>query len=184
MRAIHPLNPLKIIPACSGGRRPSSEDDGAGRNASRGALGGHFRRRRLWSAMVVMVVVDRWRQIILIPTRHSYILDSWPPETNFTDLAKKSCCACGAYAPPITVFASFHHGQLGLSLTFPPLFFSYSPTGSTWLMRGVEFCSVPGLRVTSQNILWSTTKVNEACARPPHIRWQKLGYQPIAHTEL
>ena len=25
-----------------------------------------------------------------------------------------------------------------------------------------------GLRATSQNILWSTTKVNEACARPPH----------------
>ena len=25
------------------------------------------------------------------------------PETNFTILAKKSCCACGAYAPPFTV---------------------------------------------------------------------------------
>jgi len=62
------------------------------------------------------------------------------------------------------------HGQLGLSLTFPPLLFSYRPTGSTWLMHGVEFRSVPGLRVTSQNILWSTMKVNEACARPPHIR--------------
>ncbi len=54
-------------------------------------------------AMVVMVIVDRWRQIILIPTQHSYILDIWPPETNVTDLAKKSCCTCGAYAPPITV---------------------------------------------------------------------------------
>ena len=59
MRAIHPLNPLKIVSACSGGHHPSSEDDGAGRNASCGALGGHFRQRRLWSAMVVMVVVDR-----------------------------------------------------------------------------------------------------------------------------
>jgi hypothetical protein len=29
--------------------------------------------------------------------------------------------------------------------------------------------SVPGLRATSGNILWSTTKVNEACARPPHV---------------
>ena len=57
--------PLKIVSACSGGRRPSSEDDGVGRNALCGALGGHFRRSRLWSAMVVMV------QIVLIPTRHS-----------------------------------------------------------------------------------------------------------------
>ena len=59
MRAIHPLNPLKIVSACSGGRSPSSKDDGVGRNALCGALGGHFRRRRLWSAIVVMVVVDR-----------------------------------------------------------------------------------------------------------------------------
>jgi hypothetical protein len=59
MRAIiNPLNPLTIVSACSGARRPSSEDDGAGRNAWGGALGGHFRWRRLWSAMVVMVVVD------------------------------------------------------------------------------------------------------------------------------
>jgi len=56
------------------GHCPLSEDDGAGRNASCGALGGHFGRRRLWSAMVVMVVVDRWCQIILIPSWHSYIL--------------------------------------------------------------------------------------------------------------
>ncbi len=40
---------------------------------------------------------------VLIPTQHSYILDSWPPETNFTDLAKKLCCTCGAYAPLSTV---------------------------------------------------------------------------------
>ena len=52
----------------------------------------------------------------------------------------------------------------GISLTFLPPFFSYSPTGSTWLMHGVENSSLPGLRATSQNILWSTTKVNEACA--------------------
>ena len=51
-------------------------------------------------------------------------------------------------------------------------------------MHGVENSSLPGLRATSQNILWSTTKVNEACARPTHVRWQKLGHQPIAHTEL
>jgi hypothetical protein len=59
MRAIHPLNPVKIISTCSGGRRPSSEDDGAGRNASRGALGGHFRRGSAVVGLVVMVVVDR-----------------------------------------------------------------------------------------------------------------------------
>ena len=65
--------------------------------------------------------------------------------------------ACTASVP--------HHN----SLTFLPPFFSYSPTGSTWLMHGVENSSLPGLRATSQNILWSTTKVNEACARPPHV---------------
>ncbi len=37
------------------------------------------------------------------------------------------------------------------------------------LMSGVEKWSVPGLRATSQNKLWSTTKVKEACARPTHI---------------
>jgi hypothetical protein len=30
--------------------------------------------------------------------------------------------------------------------------------------------SIPGLRATSRNILWSTTKVNEAYARPTHVR--------------
>jgi len=54
-----PPQPLKIVSACSGGHCSSSEDDGAGLNASCGALGGHFCRRRLWLAMVVMVVVDR-----------------------------------------------------------------------------------------------------------------------------
>jgi hypothetical protein len=34
----------------------------------------------------------------------------------------------------------WEHGQLGISLTFPPPFFSYSPTGSTWLRHGVQFC--------------------------------------------
>ena len=36
--------------------------------------------------------------------------------------------------------AQLYHGQLGISLTFPPPFFSYSPTGSTWLRHGVQFC--------------------------------------------
>jgi hypothetical protein len=59
LRAIHPLNPLKNISACSGGRRPSIEDDGAGRKALYAALGGDFCRRRLWSAIGVMVIVDQ-----------------------------------------------------------------------------------------------------------------------------
>jgi len=67
------------------------------------------------------------------------------------------------YTPMVTL----DHGQLGVSLAFPPPFFSYSPMGSTWLMHGIENLSVPGLCAMSQNILWSTTKVNEACARPP-----------------
>jgi hypothetical protein len=78
------------------------------------------------------------------------------------------------------------HGQLAGSL------FNFPATSvpSTFLralrrlMSGVEFLSVPGLRATSQNILWSTSKVNEACVRPPHVAWQKLDYQTIAHTEL
>jgi hypothetical protein len=32
-----------------------------------------------------------------IPTQHSYILDCWSLETNFTYLAKDSCCMGGAY---------------------------------------------------------------------------------------
>ena len=43
------VQPEKVF---SGGRCASSEDDGSGR-----------------SAMVVVVVVDQWRQIILIPTQ-------------------------------------------------------------------------------------------------------------------
>ncbi len=59
LRAVHPLNPLRIISPCSGDRRPSIGDDGAGRKALCAAQGGDFCRRRLWSAIVVMVIVDR-----------------------------------------------------------------------------------------------------------------------------
>ncbi len=59
LRAVHPLNPLKIIYACSGGRHPSIEDSGAGGKALCAALRGDFCRRWLWSAIVVMVIVDR-----------------------------------------------------------------------------------------------------------------------------
>jgi hypothetical protein len=45
LRAIHPLNSLKKNPACSGGRRPSIEDDGVGRKALCVALVGNFCRR-------------------------------------------------------------------------------------------------------------------------------------------
>ncbi len=37
------------------------------------------------------------------------------------------------------------------------------------LMYRGENSPLPGLRATSQNILWSTMKVNEACAWPPHV---------------
>ena len=59
LRAVHPLNPLKIISACLGGCRPSIEDSGAGRKALCAALRGDFYRRWLWSAIVVMVIIDR-----------------------------------------------------------------------------------------------------------------------------
>ena len=57
--ALKELNPLQIISTCSGGCCPSSKEDCAGRKALRAALGGDFCRRRLWSAIVVMVFVDR-----------------------------------------------------------------------------------------------------------------------------
>ncbi len=50
-----------MISACLGGYRPSIQCIGVERKASCGALGGHFRQRRLWLAMVVLVDVGRWR---------------------------------------------------------------------------------------------------------------------------
>ncbi len=53
----------------------------------------------------------------------------------------------------------------GYLLGFPAtLFLSTVLQALRGLMSGVEKWSVPGLRATSQNILWSTMKVNEACA--------------------
>ena len=49
------------------------------------------------------------------------------------------------------------HRQLGMALAFPPPFFS------------VQSYGLYVTDVLSRNILWSTTKVNEACARPPHV---------------
>ncbi len=40
----------------------------AGRKASCGALGGHFRWRQPWLAMVVLVVVGHWRLMSDQPT--------------------------------------------------------------------------------------------------------------------
>ena len=37
------------------------------------------------------------------------------------------------------------------------------------LMYGEGDSPLTGLCATSRNILWSTTKVNEACARPRHV---------------
>ena len=56
LRAMHTPTAPKIISACSGGYRPSIQRVGAERKVSCGGLGVHFRRRRPWSAMVVMVV--------------------------------------------------------------------------------------------------------------------------------
>ncbi len=61
LRAIHTLNSLKIISACSGGCCPSIQRVSAEPKASCGALGGHFCRWQPWSAMVVLVDVGRWR---------------------------------------------------------------------------------------------------------------------------
>jgi len=49
LRAMHPLNHTpKITSACLGGSRPSIWCVSTRRNASCGALGGHFRRQRPW----------------------------------------------------------------------------------------------------------------------------------------
>jgi hypothetical protein len=71
----------------------------------------------------------------------------------------RACCN-GRYIVPRTT---------GYLLGFPATLFLVQ---SYWLYvvetRGA-ILSVPGPRATSRNILWSTTKVNEACARPPHV---------------
>ncbi len=56
----HPQQPPKLYP-CSGGCQLSIWRIGLERKASCGTLGGHFRRRRPWSAMVVLINVGRWR---------------------------------------------------------------------------------------------------------------------------
>jgi hypothetical protein len=61
LRAIHALNNPKVIPACSGGCCPSIQCVHAERKASCGALGGYFCWRRPWLAIVVLVIVGRWR---------------------------------------------------------------------------------------------------------------------------
>jgi hypothetical protein len=56
LRAMQTPTAPKIISACLGAYRPSIGRVGAERKVSCGGLGGRFRRRRPWSAMVVMVV--------------------------------------------------------------------------------------------------------------------------------
>jgi hypothetical protein len=61
LRAIHTLNsPQKLYPL-AWGVVVYPYVAPAERKASCGALGGHFHRRRSWSAMVVLVDVGRWR---------------------------------------------------------------------------------------------------------------------------
>ncbi len=63
-----PSTTPKIISACPGGYPTSIWRVGAEQKVSCGALGGHFHRRRLWSAMVVLVDVVRWRHTSDRPT--------------------------------------------------------------------------------------------------------------------
>jgi hypothetical protein len=56
LRAMQTPTAPQIISACSGGYHPSIQCVGAERKVSWGGLGGHFRQRRPWLAMVVMVV--------------------------------------------------------------------------------------------------------------------------------
>jgi hypothetical protein len=61
LRAMHTPTAPKSISACLGGYRPSIQSVGAEQKVLSGALGGYFRRRQLWLAMVVMVDVGCWR---------------------------------------------------------------------------------------------------------------------------
>jgi hypothetical protein len=66
---INALNsPKSYIRLLGQGYHPSIQRVGAEQKVSCGVLGGHFRRRRLWSAMVVMVDVGRWRRMSDRPT--------------------------------------------------------------------------------------------------------------------
>ncbi len=56
-----PPTAARITSACLGGCFQSIRRGCAERKASCGALGGHFRRRRPWLAMVVLVNVGHWR---------------------------------------------------------------------------------------------------------------------------
>ncbi len=104
-----PPQPLKNYFRLLGGLLSIKQRQRPGHKALCVALGGNFCRRWLWSTIVVMVIVDLCRQIIFIPMQHTYIFDSWPPETNVTNLAKTSCCPCViAYAPPSTVATAVH----------------------------------------------------------------------------
>jgi hypothetical protein len=57
----------------------------------------------------------------------------------------------------------------GYLFNFPATLFLVQSYGLYVVEARGAILSVPGLRATSRNILWSTTKVNEAYARPPHV---------------
>jgi hypothetical protein len=59
---INALNSPKSYIRFSGGYHPSIQCVGVEQKVSCGALGGHFRQRRLWLAMVVMFEVGCWRR--------------------------------------------------------------------------------------------------------------------------
>jgi hypothetical protein len=61
LRALHTLNSPQNYICLLGGFWPSISRIGLEHKASCGALGGHFGRRRPWSAMVVLVNVGHWR---------------------------------------------------------------------------------------------------------------------------
>ncbi len=63
-----PSTAPKIISTCLESCQPSIQCIGLERKASCGALGGHFCRRWKWSAMVVLVMVGRWRLTSVLPT--------------------------------------------------------------------------------------------------------------------
>ncbi len=81
-----------------------------------------------------------------------------------------ACAESMIVSAPPTASMILSARTAGYGLGFPTTFFLSTVLRALRdLMYRGENSPLPGLGATSQNILWSTTKVNEACAWPPYV---------------
>ena len=159
------------------------------------SLGRQSTRRRWWRWHRGRRPWMRRRRILLLVLNIFHRIYSWKVPNHDAE-AEKLWCWVG-WTPSVCPWSLWYVVRGGITpcaqvpprttgylFNFPATLFLVQSYGLYVVEARGAILSVPGLRATSRNILWSTTKVNEACARPPHDGWQKLGYQPIAHTEL